>query len=192
MHGAGEPAAPVNHPTRPMRIEHRHTDTIPQTLFAKILALCEAAYEEPLAQEFMNVGPGLHLLAFDGDALVAHTMLVDRTLLAGDGTMLRTGYVELVATHPAHQRKGHATALLRALVPLLADYDVGALSPSDPAFYERLGWELWRGPLSVRTATGLEASDSEEQAMILRLPRTPEALDLTAPLSVEWRPGDAW
>jgi aminoglycoside 2'-N-acetyltransferase I len=82
--------------------------------------------------------------------------------------------------------------LLRALVPLLADYDVGALSPSDPAFYERLGWELWRGPLSVRTATGLEASDSEEQAMILRLPRTPEALDLTAPLSVEWRPGDAW
>lgn len=175
-----------------MRIEHRHTDTIPPALFAEILALCEAAYAEPLAQEFRNVGPGLHLLAFDGDALVAHTMLVDRMLVAGDGTLLRTGYVELVATHQAHQRKGHATALLRALVPLLADHDVGALSPSDPAFYERLGWELWRGPLSVRTATGAELSDSEEQVMVLRVPRPPMTLDLDAPLSVEWRPGDAW
>lgn len=119
-------------------------------------------------------------------------MVVDRTLVTGADAVLRTGYVELVATHPAHQQQGYATAILRALVPLLADYDLGALSPSDPAVYSRLGWEHWRGPLSVRTPTGVEPSDSDEQVMILRLPHTPIALELTAPLSVEWRPGDAW
>ncbi len=175
-----------------LRIDTCHTRAVTPALFDDILALCEAAYEEPLAQEFQNVGPGLHLLGRLDDSLVAHAMIVDRTLIAGGKTALRTGYIELVATHPAHQHNGYATALLRALVPLLAHHEIGALSPSDPAFYARLGWESWRGPLSVRVAAGEAPSDAEEEVMILRLPTTPMELDPALPLSVEWRPGDAW
>lgn len=174
-----------------MQIVHCRSEALTPAQFEAILALCEAAYEEPLAQEFRNVGPGLHVLAMVNGELVSHTMLVDRLLETG-GQALRTAYVELVATAPAHQGRGYATRLLRQLATLMDDHDLGALSPSDAAFYERLGWERWRGPLSVRTSQGEEPSAADEEVMVLRLPRTPAVLDLTAPISVEWRPGDAW
>jgi len=53
-----------------------------------------------------------------------------------------------------------------------------------------LGWELWRGPLYIRTAEGPLATPSAE-VMILKLPRTPP-LDLEAALSAEWREGELW
>jgi aminoglycoside 2'-N-acetyltransferase I len=56
--------------------------------------------------------------------------------------------------------------------------------------YARLGWELWRGPLFVRTDAGLMPTPDEE-VMILRLPRT-TPLDLDSPLSAEWREGELW
>jgi hypothetical protein len=70
------------------------------------------------------------------------------------------------------------------------DFDLGALSPSDDGFYVRLGWETWRGPLSIRTATG-SMPTPEDRVMILCLPGTPD-LDLDAPLSAEWRDGELW
>lgn len=84
--------------------------------------------------------------------------------------MLRTAFVEAVATAPEHQGKGFASAVLRELATHITSYDLGALSPSEAAFYERLGWELWRGPLGIRTEHGLKPTPGEE-AMILRLPR---------------------
>jgi aminoglycoside 2'-N-acetyltransferase I len=73
----------------------------------------------------------------------------------------------------------------------MTNVEIGALSPSAEAFYERLGWETWSGPLVVRTATGTEDTP-DETVMILRLPQTPATLDVTAPLAVDWRPGEVW
>ena len=73
----------------------------------------------------------------------------------------------------------------------IQDFDMGALSPFSVAYYERLGWELWRGPLSIRTDEGSIRTPRDGDVMILRLPRTPE-LDLNAPLSAEWRNGELW
>jgi len=81
--------------------------------------------------------------------------------------------------------------VMQRLAADVQDFELAALSPSDPAFYERLGWELWQGPLFIRTDDGLLLSPGEEQVMILRLPRTPP-LDLDAPLSAEWRQGELW
>lgn len=79
---------------------------------------------------------------------------------------------------------------MRALQAQILDFDLAALSPFDERWYARLGWETWRGPLSIRTATGLLPTP-DEQVMTLRLPRTP-ALDLDAPLSAEWRELESW
>ncbi len=57
-------------------------------------------------------------------------------------------------------------------------------------YYERLGWELWCGPLAIRTERGLVATPGEE-VMILRLSKTP-ALDLDHRLTAEWRQGEVW
>lgn len=156
-----------------------------------VLQLCDAAYGEPTQQYFADVGPGRHFLGYAGRRLVSHVMVVERFLQAVDRPALRTAYVELVATAPLQQGRGYASTLLRYLTTTIHDFDVAALSPSAPEFYARLGWQLWRGPLSARMATGIEPTP-DEQVMILRLPRTPSALDLRAALSVEWRPGEIW
>jgi len=164
---------------------------MPQTIRSALIGLCDRAYDEPTAPILDRLGPATHLLAFEGDTPVSHACWVERQLQAGDARLMRTAYVELVATEPSRQGRGHASAALRQVIEQVAStFEIAALSPSDPAFYARLGWELWLGPLSARTATGL-ALDPSETAMIHRLPRTP-ILDLTAPLSIEWREGEVW
>jgi aminoglycoside 2'-N-acetyltransferase I len=157
---------------------------------AEIRHLCDAAYLEDTGPFFDELGPGEHLLARHGTTLVAHLMWVTRWLQPQGRELLRTAYVELVATAPAEQRKGYASGLLKAFPALVQDYDVAALSPATEGLYLRQGWRFWRGPLAVRTAGGLVATP-EERVMILALPKTPQ-LDLTVPLSVEWRPGEVW
>jgi len=156
-----------------------------------VQALCCEAYEEDLAETFADVGPGTHFLLRVNDILVSHAMLVTRTLQPQGERALRTAYVELVATRPGYQRRGFATDLLEELVPHIESFDIGALSPFDVAFYERIGWELWYGPLSVRTASG-DIPTPDESVMIRRVPRTPATLRRDVPLSVEWRPGEVW
>jgi GNAT superfamily N-acetyltransferase len=157
---------------------------------AGILMLCHAAYGEAMEQYLYAVGPGEHLLGRQNGRLVAHLMWVTRWLQPADMRPLRTAYVELVATHPEHQRQGYATQLLATFARLVQDYDVAALAPATELLYSRLGWRFWQGPLSVRAQQALVPTP-DERIMILRLQRTPE-LDDTQPLSVEWRPGELW
>lgn len=178
-------------PAGPTRLRRLPTHELSPVQRDDVLALCAEAYEEDLSPYFDWIGPGLHLLLHEGDTLVSHLMLVERQLQPEGYPLLRTGYVELVATRPARQGQGFASALLRAVTDDLEAFDLGALSPSDAAFYERLGWESWRGALWVRTAAGMEPTPDEE-VMIRRTVRTPSPLTLSLPLSVEWRPGEVW
>jgi aminoglycoside 2'-N-acetyltransferase I len=159
-------------------------------LLTAVRDLCNAAYQEDMAGYFDAIGPAEHLLGWHEETLASHLMWVTRWLQPGDGPLLRTAYVELVATAPEMQRQGHATTLLRDFPSQVTDFDLAALSPATETLYTRLGWRLWRGPLSVRTAQELVPTP-EEQIMVLPLPRSP-TLDWEAPLSVEWRPGEVW
>ncbi len=154
-----------------------------------LIEVCSSAYEEDFDPIMRESHPDGHVLGFCDGRLVAHAGWLTRSLVVGSSS-LRTAYVEAVATLPSHQRRGFASAVLRQLAAAVADYELAALSPSDPRFYERLGWQLWRGPLSIRTEGGL-VSTPDEEVMILPLPRTP-GIDLQAPLSAEWRPGELW
>lgn len=158
---------------------------------AAILELCTEAYAEDFAPYLRDVGPGVHLLAHVGGALVGHAMWVDRPLRPAGRAPLATAYVEAVATRPSHQRRGVATAIMSRLAEEIRGHALGALSPSDEGFYLRLGWELWRGPLAIERDGTLEPTP-DETLMVLRLPGTPPDLDLAAPLSAPWRPGEVW
>ncbi len=154
-----------------------------------IIALCTRAYEEDFAGIMNLFTDATHVLGYLDDELVSHALWIPRTLIY-NGTPLHSAYVEAVATEPRFQGRGYASAVLRALAAAIAAYDLGALSPSEPAFYARLGWEAWRGPLAVLTAEGLIPTPDEE-VMILRLPKTP-FLDLHGTLVAPWREGDVW
>lgn len=174
--------------------ESRHIKIVPcaartPSLYHDIVALCTRAYEEEFGEILARFAEPTHVLGYLGDELVSHALWIPRTLIY-NGAPLRSAYVEAVATEQRHQGRGYASAVLRALADAITDYDIAALSPSDPAFYARLGWELWRGPLAVATEDGI-APTPDEEAMILRLPKTPP-LDLTGTLAAPWRAGEVW
>lgn len=156
-----------------------------------VIDLCTAAYEEDFSGFFTSLPGSTHVLAQHGGSLVSHACWVTRWLQPSGLPPLRTAYVEAVATAPTQQGQGFASATLRHLAGEIQDFDLGGLSPSDPAFYARFGWEVWRGPLAIRTETGLLHTPNEGELMILRLPATPP-LDLDALITAEWRVGELW
>ena len=157
---------------------------------ADIIALCSLAYEEDAEPWITPLVDPVHVIGRIDGRMVSHAAWVERWLQPEGLEPLRTAYIEAVATHPDAQRRGLASRIMAALPALLGNFELGGLAPSDAGFYAQLGWESWLGPLSVRTPEGLVASEGEE-AMILRLPRTP-ALDLTVGLSIEGRDGEVW
>ena len=156
-----------------------------------IIALCSRAYDEDMAPLLSTFADAVHVLGFAHDLLVSHALWVTRFLQIGQRPPLRTAYVEAVATAPEWRKRGFAAAVMRRLVSEIHDFDLAALSPFDTRYYARLGWEVWQGPLSIRTPDGLQPSPADEEVMILRLPKTP-ALDRTQPLSAEEREGEWW
>ena len=174
-----------------LSIEVADSRSISMRTLRDLTGLCTEAYREDFAGAFGLLGPGVHVIGRSDGQIVSHAMWVVRDLQPGAGRLLRTAYVEAVATRPHLQRRGFATQVLRRLAGEIRDYDLGALAPSDERFYARIGWESWRGPLFIRTPAGLEATP-EETVMIFRTGQTPPDLDLDAPLSAEWRPGEVW
>jgi aminoglycoside 2'-N-acetyltransferase I len=135
---------------------------------------------------------GTHVVVDDHGQIVAHAAVVERELHVA-GRPIRTGYVEAVATVPRRQGEGLGTRAMAAVGEIIeADFELGALGTGSHHFYERLGWETWRGPAFVRTPDGdRRTADDEGFILVLRTVRTP-TLDLSAAISCEWRPGDVW
>lgn len=178
-----------------VRLEVASCDALSRVVRAEVIALCESAYQEDFSHLFEELPGSVHVLARDErGALVSHAEFVPRWLQSDGLGLMRTAYVEAVATEPGKQHQGLATAVLGRLVEVIAadpGWELAALSPSDADFYERRGWELWRGPLAIRRDGFLAMSPPDEQVMIRRLPRTPP-LDTTALLTAEWREGELW
>ena len=156
-----------------------------------VIALCSRVFEEDFVPLLATFTDATHLFGVVENNIVSHALWYARWLQVDDGPLLRTAYVEGVATAEAFRRRGYASLLMERLIAEVTAYDLAALSPSRAAFYARLGWEIWHGPLFIRTETGLRPTPDYEELMIHRLPRTP-ALDTTDRLSAEWREGDLW
>jgi len=183
-------------PHQPLQLDLLPRARLTASQHRALIDLCTRAYEEDFTDLMATFAESVHLLGWLDGQLISHALWVTRWLQVGDGPLLRTAYVEAVATDPHYQNRGYASAVMRRLAAEIATADVGfelaALSPFSIEWYARLGWEQWTGPLSIRTATGLVRTPEEDgQVMILRLPHTP-SLDRTAPLSAEWRAGELW
>jgi aminoglycoside 2'-N-acetyltransferase I len=135
---------------------------------------------------------GVHVVLEEDGAIVSHASVVARELETS-GHRLPTGYVEAVATARAYRRRGRGSAVMRAVGEHVdRTFRLGALGTGLIAFYERLGWVAWRGPTFVRTASGPARTPEEDGYVLVRLTPSSPPLDLAAPISCDWRPGDAW
>lgn len=179
-----------NEPSRELRFEVVEAAALTADGYGLILDLCTRAYRKPFAQYLEPHVDPTHILAYHNSKPVAHALWVTRWFQIDGSPLLRTAYVEAVATDPAYQGRGFASRLMHQLIDEVADYDLAALGPSDPAFYTRLGWQTWCGPLAIRIEGGTRPTP-DGRVMVHFLPKTP-AVDLAAPLSAEWRRSALW
>jgi aminoglycoside 2'-N-acetyltransferase I len=156
--------------------------------------LLDRAFEGRISEEdWEHALGGVHFLLLDDDgSLISHASVVARHLETRE-RMWRTGFVEAVATRPDVQERGHGTTVMRAVNAHIAEsYELGALSTGENAFYERLGWQTWRGDVGVRTERGAELMPSEKGCAMVLLTDASAGVDPTGLITCEWRPGDVW
>ena len=178
--------------TTTLTVTFARTEALNTATRAAIIQLCIAAHQE---EDFKNLftyipAGGRHFLAYRGEALVSHAVVTTRWLQHEDHSLLKTAYVDAVATLQAYQGQGYGSAVMRHLAQNIADYEIAGLQTDRPGFYTRLGWELWRGALGGRSEQGVVPTPEQTGVMILRLPRT-LPLNLDGRLTIE-QDGRVW
>ena len=121
---------------------------------------------------------GAHFVLDVDGSIVCHASVVERELRV-DGRPFRTGYVEAVATAPERQGPGFGTAVMREVTRYVEErFELGALGTGVQGFYERLGWRIWLGQASVRTADGERRTPDEDGYIMVLLTPASAGLDL--------------
>lgn len=170
-----------------------HTADLAPTTLASARALLDRVFEGDMSDhDWEHALGGVHALAWEGGELIGHASVIQRRLLHG-GRALRAGYVEGVGVLADRRRHGHGAALMKALDRVIRGaYDLGALGATDvgAAFYTALGWEVWRGPTSALTPTGIVRTKEEDGSIYVLT--VAEPLNLEAELVCDWRDGDVW
>ena len=154
---------------------------------ASIIHVCRTAHQEDDFTRLFSYIPsgGIHVLAYREQELVSHAVVTTRWLQPEGLPLLRTAYVDAVATLPVYQGQGVGSAVMRHLASVISEYEIACLETDRVSFYAQLGWEAWRGPLAGRRATELLPTPDQKGIMILRLARTPP-LDLDSLLVIEY------
>jgi aminoglycoside 2'-N-acetyltransferase I len=177
-----------------------------------IRQLMDEAFEGDFTEDdWQHALGGWHAIIADAARVVAHAAVVARRLFVSgqwgqspspetgpvpvpSSRGLRAGYVEAVAVRPSLQRRGLGTAVMMSITDLVRQhFELGALSSGEWGFYERLGWERWRGPTFVLTPDGQRRRSAEDDdgIMVLRCQPTGD-VDVTMEITCEVRTGDSW
>jgi aminoglycoside 2'-N-acetyltransferase I len=170
-----------------------HTADLDVATLSAARALLDAVFgDEMTEQDWEHALGGIHALVWEGAELIGHSSVVQRRLLH-DGRALRAGYVEGVAVRAERRGQGHGAAMLDVMERVVRGaYELGALGSTDEAasFYAVRGWELWHGPSSALTPSGIVRTP-EDDGSIFVLPAT-ASLNPYGELVCDWRDGDVW
>lgn len=163
---------------------------MPAAQIGEVAALCGSVFNCDYQYLLDLVPVRTHVLGYVDGRLVSHALWLDRSMRMGDGPWVTAAYVEGVATHPDYRRRGYGEAVMRRLQEETRRYPLGALSPAMEPWYVKLGWERWQGPLRI-DKDGEISETRDETVLVYRTPHT-GSLDLTEPLTAEWRPFELW
>lgn len=180
--------------TEPVLVTSNLTEKLSASTRAQIIQVCIAAHQEEDFKNLFSYVPagGWHFLAYYRDQVVSHAMVTTRWLQPAGHPLLKTAYIDAVATSPIYQGQGYGSAVMRQLAEEIdQQYIIACLETDRETFYERLGWQRWRGPLAGRGENGLIPTPEQRGIMILRLSQTPE-LDLDSMLTIECQTGRIW
>ena len=180
-----------------LRLRRLSTPELTQSETEAIRALMAFAFgpdedERFTDDDWQHALGGVHfMLELDGE-IVTHAAVVEREIHVG-GQPLRTGYVEAVATDPERQGVGLGSIVMTDVTNHIRErFELGGLGTSRRSFYRRLGWQIWAGPSSVRTAAGDQPTPGEDGFIMILATQTSPPLEPADPISCDWRPGDVW
>lgn len=176
-----------------MRVDAFLTQDAAPTLLDELHSMCVRAFDGDFdPQDWEHALGGRHFVAYRDDRPVAHASVVGR-ILEVDGSPLRTGYVEAVATEPDLQGRGFGTLVMAEATRWISgSYEFGALGTEAYAFYERLGWERWKGTTLVRDGGTVRRTEEDDDAMMVFRFGLSVAAGLDGTLLCEARSGDDW
>ena len=176
----------------PIIVTSARTEELNADTRASIIHVCCTAHQKDDFIHLFSYIPsgGIHVLAYREQELVSHAVVTTRWLQPEGLPVLRTAYVDAVATLPAYQGQGIGSRVMRHLASVIADFEIACLETDRVSFYARLGWEEWRGPLAGRSAGELLPTPDQKGIMILRLAHTPP-LDVDRSLTIEYA-GRIW
>ncbi|MCB0976056.1 MAG: GNAT family N-acetyltransferase [Acidimicrobiales bacterium] len=171
----------------------RVTGRLPEELLTSTRALLDRAFDGDFTDEdWEHALGGVHATLVDDDVVVAHAAVVPRDIRI-DGRWFRAGYVEAVAAHPDLHGKGLGSQVVDAIVDIIRDRDeVGVLSTGAQPFYERLGWERWRGSSAVLDEGGPRRTPEDDDSLMVLRTKHSATLALDGEIACESRPGDDW
>ncbi|MEW2115280.1 GNAT family N-acetyltransferase [Streptomyces sp. NPDC005474] len=179
--------------TEPVTVHVRHTEQLSKQERHDLRTMLEKVFGRSryTDESWEHCLGGVHYLLRYGDTLVAHGALVPRYLRQGD-RVLRGVYGESMATLYDWRELGFGSIIVAmATANVRNNYDIGVFAASKYAFYERLGWEKWRGPTFIETEHGIEPRGPARGAVMFRLPKH-STIDPDAELVTDMRKGDPW
>lgn len=176
-----------------MKVESFPTSAAPDSLLADLHAVCLRAFDGDFdPEDWDHALGGMHFVAYADGRPLAHASVVERTLWIAD-VACSAGYVEAVATEPLVQGRGYGSAVMAAAGTWIEpNFDVGALATGEFHFYERLGWQRWRGPTFVADGGERRRSPEADGAIMVLPTERFGSFDLSATIACESRPGDDW
>lgn len=182
-----------------VRVRLTHTAELTRAELGAVRQLLEDAFAghpdgEFTAGDWDHTIGGMHVTAWEGDALIGHASVVQRRLLHG-GRALRTGYVEGVAVRADRRRRGIGALVMAGAERLIRGaYQLGALGSTEEAtgFYAARGWRPWQGPTSALTPRDGVVPTPDADGWVYVYPVEGTALDLTGPLTCDWRDDEVW
>jgi aminoglycoside 2'-N-acetyltransferase I len=178
----------------PIAITSILTEDLDETARAEIILVCIEAHHEDSFKKLFTYVPrgGTHFLARLDGRLVSHAMITTRWLQPESLPLLKTAYVDAVATLPEYQGRGYGSQVMQRLAADIdGQYQAACLETDRMTFYARLGWKTWRGPLAGRSEGGLVPTPDQKGIMVLQLSQTP-VLDLDSFLTIECQTGRIW
>jgi len=161
---------------------------------ASIMRVCVVAHDNEGFNNLFSYLPAgaRHVVAHRGEEVLSHAVCTTRWLQPAGLSILKTAFVDAVATLPAHQGLGLGSAVMRRLADeMQAEFMIGCLQTERESFYRRLDWESWRGPLAGRDGEDLIPTPEQGGVMVLRLAATP-AIELDAMLTIECQSNRIW
>src|SRR4051794_35741706 len=114
------------------------TEDLDAATRAAIIQVCIAAHQKDDFQHLFTTyipSGGIHVVAYRGQELVSHAVATTRWLQPEGLPLLRTAYIDAVATLPAYQGQGIGSMVLRQIASELGDFEIACLETDRVSFY---------------------------------------------------------